>query len=95
MNYILLLSGLFLGWSLGANVAGTVFGTAVETKMLKFKTAAWVASIFVVLGAVLQGGATSSTLTKLGSVNALAGSFTVALAAALSLFFMARIRIPV
>ncbi|HOQ79763.1 MAG TPA: inorganic phosphate transporter [Candidatus Cloacimonadota bacterium] len=95
MSFIFLLSGLFLGWSLGANVAGTVFGTAVETKMLKFKTAAWVASVFVVLGAVLQGGATSSTLTKLGSVNALAGSFTVALSAALSLFLMARIRIPV
>ena len=33
-------SGLFLGWSLGANDAANIFGTAVGTKMVKFKTAA-------------------------------------------------------
>jgi len=95
MTFILLISGLFLGWSLGANDAGNIFGAAVETRMIKFKTAAWIASIFVILGAILQGGGTSHTLNKLGNVNALAGSFTVALAAALSLIFMVRLKIPV
>ncbi|MCP5049052.1 MAG: inorganic phosphate transporter, partial [bacterium] len=37
-------SGLFLGWSLGANDAANVFGTAVGTKMVKFKTAALICS---------------------------------------------------
>ncbi|HOD54875.1 MAG TPA: inorganic phosphate transporter [Candidatus Cloacimonadota bacterium] len=95
MAFILLISGLFLGWSLGANDAGNIFGAAVETRMIKFKTAAWIASIFVILGAVIQGGGTSLTLSRLGSVNALAGSFTVALAAGLSLILMVRLRIPV
>ncbi len=95
MSFILLLSGLFLGWSLGANDAGNVFGAAVETRMIKFKTAALIASIFVILGAVLQGGGTSLTLSRLGSVNALPGSFTVALSAALSLIVMVRFKIPV
>lgn len=39
-------SGLFLGWSLGANDASNIFGTAVGTKMLRFTTAAVIACIF-------------------------------------------------
>ena len=35
----LLSSGLFLGWSLGANDAGNVFGTAVGSRMIRFSTA--------------------------------------------------------
>jgi PiT family inorganic phosphate transporter len=46
---IFLLGGLFLGWSLGANDAANVFGTAVGTRMVRFKTAAVVCSIFVIL----------------------------------------------
>ena len=41
--FIFLSSGLFLGWSLGANDASNVFGTAVGTKMVSFKTAAVIA----------------------------------------------------
>ncbi len=48
-------SGLFLGWSLGANDAANIFGSAVGSRMVRFRTAAIVASIFVVLGAVVQG----------------------------------------
>ncbi|MCH6560137.1 NAD-dependent epimerase/dehydratase family protein [candidate division KSB1 bacterium] len=42
-------SGLFLGWSLGANDAANVFGTAVGTRMVRFGTAAAVCSVFVIL----------------------------------------------
>ncbi|MFZ5517588.1 MAG: inorganic phosphate transporter [Candidatus Zhuqueibacterota bacterium] len=90
-----LISGLFLGWSLGANDAGNVFGTAVATKMLRFKTAAAICSVFVILGAAFSGAGASHTLERLGSVNAIAGSFIVALAAAITTFFMTRIKIPV
>ena len=51
-----LTSGLFLGWSLGANDAANVFGTAVGSRMIRFTTAAVICSVFVVLGAVLGGG---------------------------------------
>ncbi len=37
---VFLSSGLFLGWSLGANDAANVFGTAVGTRMVRFTTAA-------------------------------------------------------
>ncbi len=88
-------SGLFLGWTLGANDAANVFGSAVGSKMVKFRKAAIVASIFVVLGAVIQGAGGSHTLGKLGSVSALGGAFTVALAAALTVFGMTKFRLPV
>jgi len=95
MIYLLLSSGLFLGWSLGANDAANVFGTSVGTKMIKFRTAAWIAAIFVILGAVIEGSGASGTLGKLGSINTMPGAFTVALAAALSVAFMTKLKLPV
>ena len=63
--------------------------------MVTFKRAAIIASIFVILGAVFQGEGASHTLGKLGAVNALGGSFTVALAAAITVYSMTRASIPV
>ena len=95
MILFFLSSGLFLGWSLGANDAANVFGSAVGSKMISFRKAVIVLSVFVVLGAVIQGDGASHTLSKLGAVNAIAGSFTVALAAAVTVFFMRRYKLPV
>lgn len=95
MIWFFLLSGLFLGWSLGANDASNAFGTAVGTRMVRFKVAALVASIFVILGAVIEGSGPTKTLNELGAINELAGSFTVALAAALAVTIMTRSKLPV
>ncbi len=88
-------SGLFLGWSLGANDASNVFGTAVSSQMIKFRTAAIYCSIFVILGAVISGSGASHTLGKLGAVNAVSGAFIVAFAAAMSVYLMTLARFPV
>jgi len=93
--FVFLSSGLFLGWSLGANDAANVFGTAVGTKMIRFRTAALIASLFVILGAVISGAGASHTLGKLGAVNALPGSFTVAFSAGFTVFWMTRLKLPV
>jgi PiT family inorganic phosphate transporter len=95
MIILFLTSGLFLGWSLGANDAANVFGSAVGTKMVSFRKAAIIASIFVILGAVIQGAGASATLGKLGAVNAIGGSFTVALAAAVTVYLMTKFALPV
>ncbi|NOY23747.1 MAG: inorganic phosphate transporter [Acidobacteria bacterium] len=95
MLLFFLSSGLFLGWSLGANDAANVFGTAVGSRMIRFKTAAIICGIFVIIGAVAGGSGTSETLRKLGAVSALSGAFTVALSAALSIFVMVRVKLPV
>ena len=92
---VFLTSGLFLGWALGANHLGNVFGTAIGTRMVSFTTAAFTCSLFVILGAVISGAGPAQTLGKLGAVNALAGAFMVALAAALTMFWMTRFGLPV
>ncbi|HRX31662.1 MAG TPA: inorganic phosphate transporter [Tenuifilaceae bacterium] len=95
MFLLFISSGLFLGWSLGANDAANIFGTAVGSKMLSFKKAAIIASIFIILGAVIQGSGTTETLSKLGTVDAIGGAFTVALCAAFTVFIMTRNKLPV
>ena len=88
-------SGLFLGWSLGANDASNIFGTAVGTKMVSFRTAAVISSIFIIIGAVYAGGGASQTLGHLGSINTLAGAFMAALAAAITIFWMVELSMPI
>ncbi|HHC25639.1 MAG TPA: inorganic phosphate transporter [Desulfobacterales bacterium] len=88
-------SGIFLGWSLGANDASNVFGTAVGSGMIRFRTAAVCCSLFIILGAVISGAGVSHTLGKLGAVNAVAGAFVVAFAAAMSVYLMTMARFPV
>jgi len=88
-------SGLFLGWSLGANDASNVFGTAVGARMIRFKTAAIYCSIFIILGSVISGAGAAHTLGKLGAVNAIAGAFIVAFAAGISVYLMTKARYPV
>jgi len=95
MAPLFLSSALFLGWSLGANDAANVFGTAVATRMVSFRTAAAFCGVFVVLGSVFSGAGTTDTLGQLGAVSALGGSFMVALAAAVSVFWMTKAGLPV
>ena len=92
---IFLTSGLFLGWALGANDAANVFGTAVGTRMVKFRTAAIICSVFVILGALISGAGTSHTLGKLGAISALPGAFMTALAAAVAVSSMIKSGLPV
>ena len=92
---LFLSSGLFLGWSLGANDAANVFGTAVGSRMIRFGTAALICGVFVVLGAVFGGAGAAHGLGKLGAVNALPGAFMVALSAALTVYWMTKAGLPV
>ncbi|MFH1010118.1 MAG: anion permease [bacterium] len=95
MLLLLLSSGLFFGWSLGANDGANVFGTAVATRMVRFRTAAIICSIFVVLGAVFSGGGATKTLGELGSINALGGAFTATLFAGITVYWMTKLGFPV
>ncbi|MCQ2740629.1 MAG: inorganic phosphate transporter, partial [Alphaproteobacteria bacterium] len=91
---VYLSSGLFLGWSLGASEASN-FGTAVATKMIKFRTAAVLASISITVGAVYAGAGASQPLGALGDIKAVAGAFMVALSAAATSAWMVKFALPV
>ena len=87
------LGGFFLGSGLGANDAANVFGTAVGSRMVRFRTAAILAAIFVLLGAALQGARGIETLSSLTPQSP--GSATIAVfAAALTVALMTLLRLP-
>jgi PiT family inorganic phosphate transporter len=89
-----LLSAIFLGWSLGANDAANVFGTAVSSRMVKFWTAATLASVFVILGALLEGRAGIETLKGLTQLN-LQKAVISSVAAAVTVTVMTLLSLPV
>ena len=89
-----LLSGIFMGWSLGANDSANIFGTAVFSRMVKFKTALIWLCIFIILGSMLQGAAGMHTLSGLVEQN-LNTAFITALAAALTVTVMTYLNLPV
>lgn len=93
--FLYLMGALFLGWSLGANDAANVFGTAVGTRMVRFTVAAAVCSVFVILGAVISGAGAAQTLGKLGAVNAVPGAGMAALTAAVTVYWMTKLGLPV
>jgi PiT family inorganic phosphate transporter len=88
-------SGLLLGWSLGANDAASVFGTAVASRMVRFPTAAWLCALFVILGGLVNGPPAMETLGALGQIDTLPGAFATALPPAVTIAAMVRLRIPV
>jgi PiT family inorganic phosphate transporter len=87
-------SGLFLGWSLGSNDAANVFGTAVASRMVKFWTAAILCSVFVILGALLEGSGGFETYRTMSPIG-LNMAFAAALAAGLTVSMMSTIGLPV
>ena len=69
MIYLLLLSGLFMGWSLGTNDAANAFGTAVSTRVIKYRTAVIIIAVLVIVGAFLQGEGNIGKLSELAQSN--------------------------
>ena len=89
-----ILSGIFLGWSLGSNDSANVFGTAVATRMVKYSTAVILCAIFIVLGAWFEGEAGFHRLSNLVDQNA-NQVFICSLASALTVTLMTLLTLPV
>ncbi len=66
MIYLLLFAGLFMGWSLGTNDAANAFGTAVSTRVVKYRTAIIIIAVMVMLGAITLG---HQNIDKLASIS--------------------------
>ena len=66
MIYLLLFAGLFMGWSLGTNDAANAFGTAVATRVVKYRTSIIIIAVMVLLGSILQG---ADDIDKLSSIS--------------------------
>ena len=72
--YLLLFAGLFMGWSLGTNDAANAFGTAVATRVVKYRTAIIIIAVMVMIGAVLMGHQNIGKLASIATNNAVTAS---------------------
>lgn len=94
LSYLWLISGLYMGWSLGVNDPSHIFGTAYITKMLKWKTIAILLCVFIILGAVLQGKYGLETLKSLASQTNLSAFITAFVAATTVLIMAGKFNLP-
>lgn len=89
-----LLSGVFMGWSLGTNDSANIFATAVYTRMVRYRTAVVLVAVFVIIGSLLQGQAGMTTLGGLAAQTANT-AFIASLAAAMTVTLMTLLKLPV
>lgn len=89
-----LFSGIFMGWSLGSNDSANIFGTAVASRMVRFRTAVILCAVFVLAGALLEGSAGLHTLSSLIEQTSNT-AFLASLTAALTVTIMTMIHLPV
>lgn len=87
------LSGVFLGWSLGANDSANIFGTGVATGIVRYRTAIWLTSLFVLIGAILEGPKCMKTLSELSQLIP-TEAFCCTLAAAITMTALTVLAIP-
>ncbi len=92
---IILSSGLFLGWLLGSKDTVNLFGSSVSSQMLDIRKAALIAGIFIILGAVFHGSATTQSVHALGNVSDPMIAFLIALVAALVVLLLIKIKLAV
>ena len=81
MIYLLLFAGLFMGWSLGTNDAANAFGTAVATRVVKYRTAVIIIAILVVIGAFIGGANNIDKVAELSTSNEVIASESQVLSA--------------
>ena len=63
-----------MGWSLGTNDAANAFGTAVATRVVKYRTAITIIAVMVMIGAVLMGHQNIGKLASIATNNAVTAS---------------------
>ena len=92
----LIFGGVFLGWSLGSNDAANVFGTAVASRMVRYRTAVILIAVFVIAGAVLQGGPGIERVGNLtGDEGNIVSACIACVVAALTVTVMTTLKLPV
>jgi len=88
-----IISGIFLGWTLGSNDSANIFGTGVVAKIIRYRTAVILTSIFVILGALVEGEKCFATVGKLTHLTP-ESAFCAALAAGITMFFLTYLALP-
>jgi len=88
-----IISGIFLGWTLGSNDSANIFGTGVAAKIIRYRSAIILTSVFVILGALVEGEKCFATVGKLSHLTP-ESAFCAALAAGITMFFLTYLALP-
>ena len=94
MTELFLLGGFLLAWAFGRNNFSNVFGSAVGTGILSFKWAAFLTVIFLLMGALLNGSATSETISFLVHFSSSAGACAFSIIVAIMMIALTKYGIP-
>lgn len=86
--------GIFFGWALGSNDGANVFGTAVASRIIKYRSAVILAAIFIMAGALLEGQEGIKRIGEL-TVQTQKTAFLTAIAAGVTVTIMTRWKLPV
>ncbi len=94
------LGGVYLGWGVGANDTANIFGPAVGTNAIKYRTAMILGAVFVLLGALIEGPGLMSSVGNLagdlsaGSYDPVNLAFTASMAAAITITILTYLSVP-
>jgi PiT family inorganic phosphate transporter len=89
-----LFGSVILGWALGSNDAANVFGTAVASRMVRYRTAAILSAVFILIGAAVGGAPGIRTLGGLAD-QTLQTALIVSAVAGLTVLCMTVLKLPV
>ena len=89
-----LTGGIFIGWALGSNDSANLFGTGVAAKVVKYRTAIILISVFVILGALTEGHKSMGTVGKMSQLTPIA-AFVAAFSAGLCVAIFSYLSLPV
>ena len=89
-----ILPGAYLGWGLGGNDAANIIGPPVTSGLISYRRAIVLAAIFILLGAMIEGGKCFATVGGITALN-LKAAFIATLAAAIVVNLMSWLGFPV
>jgi PiT family inorganic phosphate transporter len=89
-----LIGGVFVGWGLGSNDSANIFGTGVAARVLTYRTAIILISVFVVIGALSEGYKSMATVGEMSKMSPM-GAFIAASAAGFCVATFSYLSLPV
>ena len=89
-----LVGGVFLGWGLGSNDSANIFGTGVAANVIKYRTAIILTSVFLFIGALMEGFKNMNTVGEM-SIMTDSAAFIATLAAGLCMATFSFVSLPV
>ena len=89
-----IVSGIYLGWGLGANNAANIFATGVASGVVRYRTAVILTAIFALIGAYFEGSKGIETYGKLALMD-LNTAFIASLSAAITINVLTIFALPV